>query len=226
MRDRLPLALRFYRLASMAAAPALAPRLLAWRLKPRQGESGAPRRAVRRGKPAAPDRSADLGPRRQRRRNALRHSPDRASAREEFRRAHDVWHRHLRRACRAALARRRPPPIHSARRTAICRPLPRSLAARSGAVRRIRPVAQSHCGLRGPRDPDDPGQRPGVGTLVSGRWRLLPRAMRRCCRALRSLPGAVERRRGTLCARSARRVSAASATSSSTSPLRRPMRRP
>ena len=33
MRDRLPLALRFYRLASMAAAPALAPRLLAWRLK-------------------------------------------------------------------------------------------------------------------------------------------------------------------------------------------------
>jgi 3-deoxy-D-manno-octulosonic-acid transferase len=33
VRDRLPLALRFYRLASMAAAPALAPRLLAWRLK-------------------------------------------------------------------------------------------------------------------------------------------------------------------------------------------------
>ncbi len=32
MRDRLPLALRFYRLASVAAAPA-APRLLAWRLK-------------------------------------------------------------------------------------------------------------------------------------------------------------------------------------------------
>jgi 3-deoxy-D-manno-octulosonic-acid transferase len=33
VRDRLPLTLRFYRLASRAAAPALAPRLLAWRLK-------------------------------------------------------------------------------------------------------------------------------------------------------------------------------------------------
>ena len=33
VRDRLPLALRFYRLASIAAAPAVASRLLAWRLK-------------------------------------------------------------------------------------------------------------------------------------------------------------------------------------------------
>ena len=53
MRERLPLALRFYRLASKIAAPPVASRLLAWRLKrgkenperigERYGVAGAPR---------------------------------------------------------------------------------------------------------------------------------------------------------------------------------------
>ena len=55
MRDRMPLALRFYRLASIAAAPTLAPQLLNWRLKrgkenperltERYGEASLPRPA-------------------------------------------------------------------------------------------------------------------------------------------------------------------------------------
>ena len=49
MRERLPLALRAYRLASIAAAP-LAPRLLAWRLK--QGKEHPARLAERCGKPS------------------------------------------------------------------------------------------------------------------------------------------------------------------------------
>ncbi len=57
MPDRLPLALRFYRFASMAAAPALAPRLLAWRLK--RGKENVTRVAERYGqaslrRPAGP----------------------------------------------------------------------------------------------------------------------------------------------------------------------------
>jgi 3-deoxy-D-manno-octulosonic-acid transferase len=55
VRDRMPLALRFYRLASIAAAPTLAPQLLNWRLKrgkenperltERYGEASLPRPA-------------------------------------------------------------------------------------------------------------------------------------------------------------------------------------
>ncbi|MGA2816489.1 MAG: glycosyltransferase N-terminal domain-containing protein, partial [Xanthobacteraceae bacterium] len=52
MRDRLPLALRFYRLASMAAVPALAPRLLAWRLK--RGKENSARLAERYGQASLP----------------------------------------------------------------------------------------------------------------------------------------------------------------------------
>ena len=49
MRDRLPLALRFYRLAAAAAAP-VTPRLLAWRLK--QGKEHPVRMAERYGEPS------------------------------------------------------------------------------------------------------------------------------------------------------------------------------
>ncbi len=51
MRDRLPFALRFYRLATAAAAPAI-PRLLAWRLK--HGKEHPARLAERRGEATLP----------------------------------------------------------------------------------------------------------------------------------------------------------------------------
>ncbi len=52
MRDPMPLALRFYRLASMAAAPTLAPRLLTWRLK--RGKENPKRLAERYGEASLP----------------------------------------------------------------------------------------------------------------------------------------------------------------------------
>jgi 3-deoxy-D-manno-octulosonic-acid transferase len=52
VRDRMPLALRFYRLASMAAAPTLAPRLLTWRLK--RGKENPTRLAERYGEASLP----------------------------------------------------------------------------------------------------------------------------------------------------------------------------
>jgi 3-deoxy-D-manno-octulosonic-acid transferase len=52
VRDRLPLALRFYRLASQAAAPPVAPRLLAWRLK--RGKENSQRLAERYGQASLP----------------------------------------------------------------------------------------------------------------------------------------------------------------------------
>ena len=52
MRDRMPLALRLYRLASMAAAPTLAPRLLTWRLK--RGKENPTRLAERYGEASLP----------------------------------------------------------------------------------------------------------------------------------------------------------------------------
>ena len=52
MHDRLPLALRFYRLASLAAAPPVASRLLAWRLK--RGKENPARIAERYGQASLP----------------------------------------------------------------------------------------------------------------------------------------------------------------------------
>jgi 3-deoxy-D-manno-octulosonic-acid transferase len=52
VRDRMPLALRFYRLASTAAAPTLAPRLLNWRLK--RGKENPERIAERYGEASLP----------------------------------------------------------------------------------------------------------------------------------------------------------------------------
>ena len=52
MRDRMPLALRFYRLTSIAAAPTLAPRLLTWRLK--RGKENPTRLAERFGEASLP----------------------------------------------------------------------------------------------------------------------------------------------------------------------------
>ncbi len=58
MRDRPPLALRLYRLAFNAAAPALAPRLLAWRLK--RGKEHPARIAERYGEASLPRPSGPL----------------------------------------------------------------------------------------------------------------------------------------------------------------------
>jgi 3-deoxy-D-manno-octulosonic-acid transferase len=58
VRGRMPLALRFYRLASSAAAPALAPRLLTWRL--RRGKENPRRLAERYGEASLPRPSGPL----------------------------------------------------------------------------------------------------------------------------------------------------------------------
>ena len=134
VRVRLPLALRLYRLASIAAAPAVASRLLAWRAQARQGKSGAAVRALRCDQAAASGWPFDLAARRQRRRNARGDSADPAHPRHELRRARYLGHRYVSRTRRATPAAGRGAPVHSARRAAICRPISRSLAARSGAV--------------------------------------------------------------------------------------------
>ena len=56
VRDQLPLALRLYRLASLAAVPTLAPRFLRWRLS--RGKENAARLAERYGEASLP-RPAD-----------------------------------------------------------------------------------------------------------------------------------------------------------------------
>ncbi len=179
MAGRLPLALRLYQLASAAGSP-LAPQLLARRLD--RGKEHPERLAERRGEATmhAAQWSADLGARRQRRRNARGGAADRAAARAGFRRTGDIGHRHLGGARRTATAGRHPAPVHSARRAALRAALPRPLAARPCAVRRIRSVAQSHSVMRGAQNSDDPGQRPAVGALVQPLAAVAGRRSRRC----------------------------------------------
>ena len=77
-----------------------------------------------------------------------------------------VRHRDFRRARRTAPAARRAASVRSARRAALCRPLPRPLAAGPRPVRRIRSVAESDL-VRGRREnSDDPRQWPAVRALV------------------------------------------------------------
>ena len=117
------------------------------------------------------------------------------------------------------------PSIHSARCAAFCRTLSRSLAARPGAVRRIRSVAQSHSGMRRTQNSDDRDQRPAVGALVH------PLAARAgaiigAAAALRSVPGAIGRRRASATPQlGAPRVSCRPAISSSTCRRRRSTKR-
>ena len=73
---------------------------------------------------------------------------------------------------------------------ALRRSLPRSLAARSGALRRIRPLAQPDRDQCRARHPLDPGQRPSVRALVQP-LAARPRHDRRAAGSLRSLPRAV-----------------------------------
>ncbi len=165
----------------------------------RQGASRAVGRAPRRGNAGAAQRSADLGARRQCRRNARGGTADRAVTRAGFRRAGHIRHGHLRGAGRATAAGRHLAPVYSARRAAFRATLPRPLAARSRAVCRIRFVAQSHFVVRRAQNSDDPGQRPAIGTLVQP-VAARPGRDRGFARPLRSVSGAVGRGRRTLCA--------------------------
>ena len=180
MSDRLPAALRAYRLFSAAMTP-LTPLLLARRLE--HGKEHRLRLPERRGVASAarPRGPAGLAARRQRRRTDQRAAADRAHPRARDRRAGDLGHRHLRRPRRAAAAARRHPPIRAARRAAFRAPLPRSLAAGSRAVRGIGSVAEHHDRDLAARRADDPGQRTAVGELVPPLAPFCRRPSATCC---------------------------------------------
>ena len=221
--ERLPLTLRAYRLADVGGAP------LAGFAARRTASSAA--RSIRRGLPSgaarrarrAPGRPAGLGPWRQRRRDRRDHSAGRAHRRQGIQRAGHLRHRDLGQARRAAAAAGRHPPIRAARRAALRRALPRPLAARSRAVRRIRPLAEPDHDERGAAHPADPGQRPPLGALVQA---LAPRARHdRGAAAAGSISASRNRPpMPSATATSARRASRPPATSSSTCRRRRPTR--
>ena len=165
MADRLPLTLRAYRLLTALAVP-FADHGARSSPQARQGARRAAAGAARRKLHRASRRAAGLAARRQRRRDAVDPAADRPHPRARHHRAGDVGHGDRRRTGRAAVAAGRDPSIRAARRAAIRRALPRSLAARPRAVRRIRSVAQPDHGGRRARHSADPGQRPRVGALV------------------------------------------------------------
>ena len=138
--DRLPLALRLYRLAAAAAAP-VAPRLLAWRLK--RGKEHPVRMRGARGEPSLqrPPGPLDLAAQRERRRIARRHSADRAHPRPRFRRAGHLRHGHVGSARRAKRCR-------PERCTSSFRSTRRGLSADSSTIgaRRSRCSSSRICG--------------------------------------------------------------------------------
>ena len=81
------------------------------------------------------------------------------------------------------------PPIRPGRPVRLGAALSRSLAAGHGAVGRIRAVAQFGPGDIRPRDTDDAGQRPAVGTLVPA-LAALAGADRPGARRVRAMSGA------------------------------------
>ena len=171
--DRLPAALRVYRLLSAAAAP-LSPLLLAIAPQPRQGTSatGSASGAAKREFSAA-RRAAGLAARGQRRRTGERAAADRRIAARDIAMLVTTGTVTSGEPGRAAAAARRHPSIRAARRAALRAAFPRPLAAGPGAVRRIRPVAE----------PDHRSRARGVPMiLVNGRlsessfrrWHYLP----------------------------------------------------
>ncbi len=132
----------------------------------RQGASATPRRAARRKRRCASRRPADLGARRERRRNACGDSPGRGSVRAPFQCARHLRHRDLGADRRGAASGRRDPSVRAARRAILHRALPRALAAEPRAVRRIRPVAEPDREREPERHSADPGERAPVGALV------------------------------------------------------------
>ena len=150
-------------------------------------------RAARREHGRASAGPAGVGARRERRRDALGHPADRAHPRQAssacWCTSGTVTSAESRRATSAA---GRDPSVRAARHAALRRALPRSLAARSRAVRRIRSMAQPDHGQRGARHSADPGQRPAVRALVRA-LAARPRDHRRAAAPLRSLPGAIAR---------------------------------
>src|SRR6202011_176784 len=163
-----------------------------------QGGSGADRRAPRHepGHPAA--RTLGVESPRQRRRGAGARRPDPEVARAQYRYPFDLGHGDLGGDCGKAVSRRHYPSICALRLATLCRALSRSLAALSGAVHRIRFVAQFDPVERGAPAPDGADQRPDVAPFVPAlapghqhdlrtSWpvRRLPRPVGGRCRALR-----------------------------------------
>ena len=166
MANSLPMTLRVYQKLSAAVVP-LAPALIKRRLK--QGKEDPARVGERRGM------SRDIRP----------HGPlvwihgasvgevlaaaavDREVARAQYPHPPDLGHGDLGGDRRQAVSRRHHSSICALRFPALCRALSRSLAAQSGAVHRIRFVAQSHPVERGAAFADGPDQRPDVASFVS-----------------------------------------------------------
>ena len=199
MRDRLPLALRLYRLAFNAAAPALAPRLLRWRLS--RGKEHPARLAERYGEATQPRPTGPL---------IWLHGASVGEMLavipliERIRAQNFAVLVTSGTVTSAALAEQRLPA------GAVHQFIPLDAPRFVGRfLDHWRPdlalfvesdlVAQSHHGVCGPRNSDDPGQRPRIGALVPPLAVLAGRD-RGAARALRSVPGAIERRRRTLCA--------------------------
>ena len=166
MANSLPMTLRVYRRLSAAVVP-LAPALIKRRLK--QGKEDPARIGERRGM------SRDIRP----------HGPlvwiHGASvgevlaaaaliekiARAQYPHPADLGHGDFGGDRRQAVSRRYHPSICALRFAALCRALSRSLAAESGAVHRVRSVAQSDPVERGAASADGADQRPDVASLVS-----------------------------------------------------------
>ena len=147
-------------------------------------------RALRREQDRPSAGAAGLGSCGERRRTACGHSVDRPDPRARIQRAVHIRNGDVRRARRAAVAGGRHPPVRAARRAALRQALLQSLAARSGAVRRIGTVAQpDHDGGRA-RRAAPPGERPHLRARVQ---HVAPRSQehRGGAAMLRAVSGAV-----------------------------------
>ena len=197
MANPLPMTLRFYRGLSSAMVP-LAPALIKRRLKLGKEDPDADRRAARHHPRCQAARAADLDSWRQRRRGACFRRADRAAARAQHPHPPDVGHRDVGRDRRQTLSARHHPSICALRLPALCRALPRSLAAVARLVHRVRPVAEPDPAKRGAPAADGADQRADVAALVpalaAGAWHDLGAAGK-----IRHLPRAISDRRGALC---------------------------
>ena len=168
------------------------------RLRARKGRPFAARRAARLSQPAAPRRTACLAAWREFGRELVAAAVDRALYPTGDRGSRDHRHARIGAAARRAAAGGRVSPISAAGRAAFRRTLSRPLAARFGAVRRIRNLAQFRRRRPRPRRALGAGQRTHLrdfrrtlarragGRRRQALWqdRPLPRARRRKRRAV------------------------------------------